>query len=69
MRMLDMARISALGAGFSILSAHYFGALSFAMAIFARLFGKDVAQAASDRIDQLIGVRRSAFVLVAQGRD
>ena len=71
MRMPDMARIDALGAGFSIVNVHYFGALSFAMPMFARLFGKDVAQAASDRIDQLIGVRRSAFkfVLVAQGSD
>jgi ubiquinone/menaquinone biosynthesis C-methylase UbiE len=59
MRMPDMFRIGTLGA------------LSFAMPIFALLFGKDVAHAVSDRIDQWIGVKRSAFkfVLVAQGRD
>lgn len=68
-RMPDLARIKALGDGFSNVSVHYFGALSFAMPVLARLLGENTAQAASDRIDQLIGVRRSAFkfVLVAQG--
>jgi ubiquinone/menaquinone biosynthesis C-methylase UbiE len=71
MRMPDLARIGALGAGFSIVNVHYFGSLNFIMPMIACLFGKDVAQAASDRFDQLIGVRRSAFkfVLVAQGCD
>jgi ubiquinone/menaquinone biosynthesis C-methylase UbiE len=70
MRMPDMARISALSAGFSKVTVRYFGALSFAMPMFARLFGKDVAQVASDRFDQFIGVERLAFkfVLVAQER-
>jgi ubiquinone/menaquinone biosynthesis C-methylase UbiE len=68
-RMPDIARIKALGGGFSNVNVHYFGALSFAMPAFARLLGENTAQVASDRIDQLIGVRRSAFkfVFVAQG--
>ena len=69
MRMPDMARIASLGLGFSKVNVHYFGALSFAMPILARFFGKNTAQAVSDRIDHLFGVRRSAFkfVIVAQG--
>lgn len=68
-RMPDLARIMALGDRFSNVSVHYFGALSFAMPVLARLSGENTAQAVSDRIDQWIGVRRSAFkfVLVAQG--
>ena len=68
-RMPDLARIKGLGEEFSNVRLHYFGALSFAMPVFARLLGENTAHAASDRIDQLIGVRRSAFkfVLVAQG--
>lgn len=68
-RMPDLARIKALGDGFSKISVDYFGAYSFAMPLVARLFGNNIAQAASDRIDRLVGVRRSAFkfVLVAQG--
>ena len=68
-RMPDLARIKALGDGFSNVSVHYFGALSFAMPVLARLLGENAAQAASDRVDQLISVRSSAFkfVLVAQG--
>lgn len=68
-RMPNLARIRDLGKGFSSVNVRYFGALSFAMPVVARLLGEDTAQAASDRIDQLLGVRRSAFkfVLVAQG--
>jgi len=68
-RMPDLARIKALGHGFSNVGVHYFGALSFAMPVLARLLGENAARAASDRVDQLVGVKRSAFkfVLVAQG--
>ena len=68
-RMPDLARIKALGDGFSNVGVQYFGALSFAMPVLARLVGENAAQAASDRVDQLVGVKRSAFkfVLVAQG--
>ena len=68
-RMPDLAHIMALGDGFSNVSVHYFGALSFAMPVFASLSGENTAQAVSDRVDQLIGVKRLAFkfVLVAQG--
>jgi len=68
-RMPDLARIGALGEGFSSVNVRYFGSMSFAMPVVARLFGQNTAQAASDRIDQLVGCRRSAFkfVIVAQG--
>ncbi len=68
-RMPDLARIRSLGEGFSSVSEYYFGSVSFAMPVVARLFGENTARAASDRIDQLLGVRRSAFkfVIVAQG--
>jgi ubiquinone/menaquinone biosynthesis C-methylase UbiE len=68
-RMPDLARIRALSEGFSSVNVRFFGAMSFAMPGIARLFGENTARAASDRIDQLLGVRRSAFkfVIVAQG--
>jgi ubiquinone/menaquinone biosynthesis C-methylase UbiE len=68
-RMPDLARIRALSEGFSSVNVRYFGAMSFAMPGIARLFGEITARTASDRIDQLVGVRRSAFkfVIVAQG--
>ena len=68
-RIPDLARITALGEGFSTVNVRYFGALSFAMPVVALLLGENAAQASSDRIDQLVGVKRSAFkfVLVAQG--
>jgi ubiquinone/menaquinone biosynthesis C-methylase UbiE len=67
-RMPDLTRIKGISDGFSNTSVHYFGALSFAMPVIALLLGENAAQATSDRIDQWIGVRRSAFkfVLVAQ---
>lgn len=68
-RMPNQARIKALGYGFQNLSVHYFGAMSFAVPLLARLSSEKTAQELSDRIDKLIRVRRSAFkfVLVAQG--
>jgi len=68
-RIPDLARIRALSEGFSSVNVRFFGAMSFAMPGIARLFGENTARAASDRIDQLVCVRRSAFkfVIVAQG--
>ena len=67
-RMPDLNRIKAMGDGFSNVNVHYFGALSFAMPALARLSSENTAQIVSDRIDQWIGVKRSAFkfVFVAQ---
>lgn len=69
-RMPDLPRIKALGSGFSNVSVQYFGALSFAMPVFALFFGHSNAKKASDWIDQFIGVKHSAFkfVFVAQGK-
>lgn len=68
-RMPDLARIRSLGHGFSGVNVRFFGSISYAMPVVARLIGDNLAQTASDRIDQFVSVRRSAFkfVLVAQG--
>lgn len=68
-RMPDLARIRALSEGFSSVNVRFFGTMSYAMPGIARLFGENTARAVSDRIDQMVGVRRSAFkfVVVAQG--
>jgi ubiquinone/menaquinone biosynthesis C-methylase UbiE len=68
-RIPDLSRISALGSGFADVSVRYFGAFSYAMPAIASLFGEAKAQVVSDRLDELIGAKRSAFkfVLVAQG--
>jgi ubiquinone/menaquinone biosynthesis C-methylase UbiE len=68
-RIPDLARINALGKGFSNVGVYYFGAVSFAMPVVARFSGENTAKALSDRIDQLIDVRRLAFkfVIIAQG--
>lgn len=68
-RVPDLARIRSLSQGFSSVDVRFFGAMSYAMPGISRLFGENTARAVSDRIDQLVGVRHSAFkfVLVAQG--
>jgi ubiquinone/menaquinone biosynthesis C-methylase UbiE len=68
-RMPNLSRIRALSEGFSSVSVRFFGAMSYAMPGIARLFGENTARTTSDMIDQLIGVRRSAFkfVIVAKG--
>ena len=63
-RMPDLARIRSLSEGFSSVNVRFFGAMSFVMPGIARLFGENTARVASDRIDQLVGVRRSAFKFV-----
>ncbi len=45
-RMPDLARIEALGEGFSSLNVRYFGSMSFAMPVVARFFGENTARAA-----------------------
>jgi ubiquinone/menaquinone biosynthesis C-methylase UbiE len=68
-RMPDLSRIEALGNGFASVKVHYFGALTFAMPVLARLCGQKHARAMSDIVDRLIGAKRSAFkfVLIAKG--
>lgn len=70
-RMPDLARIRALGRGFSHVDVHYFGTLSYAMPVLARFAGENNAWTLSDHIDRLVRARRSAFkfVLVAHGFD
>jgi ubiquinone/menaquinone biosynthesis C-methylase UbiE len=67
--MPDLTRIQELGVGFDSVDVKYFGALSFAMPMVARIVGENTAQSFSDYVDKWVGVRRSAFkfVLVYQG--
>lgn len=68
-RMPDLSRISAISRDFSNVNVRYFGAFSFAMPIFLRLFGAYRAKLISDQLDRLVAVKRSAFkfVLIAEG--
>lgn len=68
-RMPNLARIKALGDGFSNTSVNYFGAVSFIMPLFVFFVGHKYAKKFSDSFDQMIGVKSSAFkfVFVAQG--
>jgi len=70
LRMPDMSRIARISQGYSMVDIQYFGAFSFAAPIVAKLFDEPTAQRMLDRLDQLIGVKSSAFkfVLSAQGR-
>lgn len=68
-RMPDLPRIKALGSGFSNVSVQYFGALSFAMPVFALFFGQSNAKKTSDWIDQFIEVKQSAFKFVFVAQD
>jgi ubiquinone/menaquinone biosynthesis C-methylase UbiE len=63
-RMPDLARIKALGKGFSSLKVRYFGSLRFAMPVIACIFGTNTTRVVSDRIDQFINFKRSAFKFV-----
>jgi SAM-dependent methyltransferase len=69
-RMPDEARIAAIGEHFASMEVRYFGALTWAMPLVARLVGDARAVALSDAVDRWIRVKRSAFkfVLVARGR-
>jgi len=67
--MPNVVRIRALGEGFFILNVRYFGALSFAMPVVARLLDENTAQTASDRIDQLLvsGAQPSSLCWLLMG--
>ncbi len=69
-RMPDEARIAAIGEHFASMEVRYFGTLTWAMPLVARLAGDARAVALSDAVDRWIRVKRSAFkfVLVARGR-
>lgn len=69
LRMPGLARIEALRQGFGLAEAHFFGALSYAMPVLARISGENRARAFSDCLDRWIGTRRSAFKFVLVARD
>jgi ubiquinone/menaquinone biosynthesis C-methylase UbiE len=67
-RMPTLSRISKLTSGFTDVKVRYFGAFTFIMPVFQKLFGGDRAQVISDSLDRIVGAKRSAFkfVLIAQ---
>jgi len=67
-RMPDLRRIEQIARPFRTVEVRYFGALSFAMPVMARVLGPKRAGEFSDWIDQTARIRRSAFkfVLIAQ---
>jgi len=67
--MPDLARIEAFRNSFTSVNVHYYGTLSFAMPVIARLCGQKWAETVSDLFNRLIDVKCSAFkfVLVARG--
>jgi ubiquinone/menaquinone biosynthesis C-methylase UbiE len=67
-RIPDTASISRLGCHFDHVATHFFGSISFAMPLVAKLLGQTRAKALSDGADRLIDVRKAAFkfVLVAK---
>lgn len=70
LRMPDAGRIEAISQDFTSVKVRYFGSITWAMPLLARVLGVARASRVSDAFDALIGVRRSAFkfVLIAEGR-
>lgn len=67
--MPDMARIDSLSRGFANVNVRYFGAFSFVMPLIAKLVGEARAKQISDRLDNAIGVKKSAFKFVMVAND
>ena len=70
LRMPTEARIDSIAGHFSAGTVRYFGAISWAMPLMARVMGETRAVAAADAWDERFHTTRSAFkfVLVATGR-
>jgi SAM-dependent methyltransferase len=69
LRMPDERRIEAIRQHYTSVKVRYFGSITWAMPVLKRMLGTAGASNLSDKFDDLIGVKRSAFkfVLVAQG--
>jgi ubiquinone/menaquinone biosynthesis C-methylase UbiE len=68
-RMPDLNRIKAISDSFTHVDVNYFGALSFIMPLVSGILGENSAQLFSDRFDQWVCVKRSAFKFVIVARD
>lgn len=68
--MPDARRIDEISRHFTSVKVRYFGSITWAMPLLARVLGLAGASRVSDAFDNLIGVKRSAFkfVLTAEGR-
>jgi SAM-dependent methyltransferase len=68
-RMPDARRIEAIGQHFQSVEVRYFGALGWTMPLLRRMLGSTRARQFSDKADEIMKVKRSAFkfVLVARG--
>ena len=69
LRMPGLARIDALRQGFGSAETYFFGTVSYAMPVLARITGENRAGVFSDCLDRWIGTRRSAFKFVLVARD
>ena len=69
-RMPTVQRIESIASHFEAAEIRFFGGLSWAMPVVARIVGAGRAASLSDAVDHLLRVKHSAFkfVLVAQGR-
>lgn len=70
LRMPTLGRIQSIAGHFEKVEIRFFGGLTWAMPLVARIAGPVKAASLSDAFDRMANVRRSAFkfVLVAQGR-
>jgi SAM-dependent methyltransferase len=68
-RMPTLHRIDSLTKGFSVVDLNYFGSLSFLMPFCKFVLGEHVAYKLSNKFDNILNIKRSAFkfVLVARG--
>ncbi|MEO8542818.1 MAG: class I SAM-dependent methyltransferase [Burkholderiaceae bacterium] len=67
-RMPDLTRIEQISRPFRTVEVRYFGALSFAMPVLARVLGTVRAEQFSDWMDRTARIRRSAFKFVLIAR-
>ncbi len=68
-RMPDAGRIQRISHHFSTTETRYFGALTFAMPVLARIVRDQRAQSFSDWFDRVAKVERSAFKFVLVGKN
>ena len=68
-RMPDVGRIQRISRHFSTTETRYFGALTFAMPVLARIVRDQRAQSFSDWFDRVANVERSAFKFVLVGEN
>lgn len=64
LQMPDLDRINMLSKGFQQVDVKYFGAFSYLMPLVSKVIGNAKAKTLSDKLDTLVGCKRSAFKFV-----